>query len=138
MPTASPRRDYCLVGPDSKAAIANGLAGADWYKTEIPRKRMKELMERSDGPAIRDTVIWLIAAAIFATGGYVFWGTWWCVPFFFCYGAIYGGSSDSRWHECGHGTAFKTRWMNDLVYQVACFMIMREPSIWRWSHTPHH
>ena len=51
---------------------------------------------------------------------------------------LYGSSSDSRWHECGHGTAFKTRWMNDVVYQVACFMILREPTVWRWSHTRHH
>ena len=35
-------------------------------------------------------------------------------------------------------TAFKTPWMNDAVYQIACFMIMREPEIWRWSHTRHH
>ena len=51
---------------------------------------------------------------------------------------LYGSATDSRWHECGHGTAFKTRWMNDAVYQIACFMIMRKPTIWRWSHTRHH
>ena len=28
--------------------------------------------------------------------------------------------------------------MNDAVYQIACFMMMREPEIWRWSHTRHH
>ena len=28
--------------------------------------------------------------------------------------------------------------MNDVVYQIACFMILREPEIWRWSHTRHH
>ncbi len=51
---------------------------------------------------------------------------------------LYGSASDSRWHECSHGTAFKTPWMNDAVYQIACFMIMREPTVWRWSHTRHH
>jgi fatty acid desaturase len=51
---------------------------------------------------------------------------------------LYGSASDSRWHECGHGTAFKTRWMNDVVYQIACFMIMRNPVTWRWSHARHH
>jgi fatty acid desaturase len=132
------QRNYSLVGPDTEAAIAGGLAGADWYKTDVPRKRLKELMERSDGPAIRDTTIWLVAFITFGTGGYLFWGSWWAVPFFFCYGVLYGSSSDSRWHECGHGTAFKTRWMNDVIYQIACFMIMREPTIWRWSHARHH
>ncbi len=28
--------------------------------------------------------------------------------------------------------------MNDAVYEIACFMIMRNPVTWRWSHTRHH
>jgi fatty acid desaturase len=60
------------------------------------------------------------------------------VPFFAAYGVLYGSSSDSRWHECGHGTAFRTQWLNDAVYQIACFMVLREPTVWRWSHTRHH
>src|SRR5260221_6086187 len=132
------KRDYSLIGRDSEAAIANGLAAAEWYKTDVPRKRMKELMQRSDRPAIRDTIIWLGAFAFFAIGGYEFYGTWWAVPFFIGYGVLYGSSTDSRWHECGHRTAFKTVWLNDVTYQIACFMIMREPTIWRWSHTRHH
>jgi fatty acid desaturase len=28
--------------------------------------------------------------------------------------------------------------MNDALYQLASFMIMREPTVWRWSHTRHH
>jgi fatty acid desaturase len=28
--------------------------------------------------------------------------------------------------------------MNDWLYQIACFMIMRSPTVWRWSHTRHH
>ncbi|MBB3145319.1 fatty acid desaturase [Phyllobacterium trifolii] len=135
MPT---RRDYSLIGRDSQLAVESGLAAAEWYHTDIPRKQMKELMKRSDGPAIRDTAIWLGSMLIFAGLGVYFWGTWLCVPFFLAYGVLYGSASDSRWHECGHGTAFKTRWMNDVVYQIACFMIMRNPVTWRWSHTRHH
>jgi fatty acid desaturase len=99
---------------------------------------MKELMQRSDQPAIRDTIIWLAAFVVSAAGGIWFWGSWWCVPFFFVYGTLYGSSSDSRWHECGHGTAFRTRWMNDVIYQIASFMLMRNPVTWRWSHARHH
>ncbi|MGN6550005.1 MAG: fatty acid desaturase family protein [Pararhizobium sp.] len=106
--------------------------------TDVPRKVMKDLMKRSDGPAIRDTAIWLGAIVLFAAGAVWFWPTVWCIPFFFCYGVLYGSSTDSRWHECGHGTAFRTQWMNDAVYQLACFMIMRNPVTWRWSHTRHH
>ena len=131
-------RDYSLHGPSTQRAIEIGLAGAEWYHTDIPRKVMKDLMQRSDGPAMRDTIIWVMAHVLFAAGGIYFWGTWWCVPFWIGYGVLYGSACDSRWHECGHGTAFKTRWMNDVVYQIASFQVMRNPVAWRWSHARHH
>jgi fatty acid desaturase len=132
------KRDYSLVGESTKRAIETGLASADWYHSEVPRKTMKELMLRADGPAIRDTIIWIAAILLSAAGAIAFWGSWWCVPFFIVYGVLYGSSSDSRWHECGHGTAFRTRWMNDWIYQIASFMLMRNPVTWRWSHARHH
>ncbi|TIQ01786.1 MAG: fatty acid desaturase, partial [Mesorhizobium sp.] len=113
MDAAPSRRDYSLIGRDAKLAVETGLAAAEWYHTDIPRKQMKELMQRSDGPAIRDTIIWLAVLILSGAGGAWFWGTWWCVPFFFVFGVLYGSSTDSRWHECGHGTAFRTQWMND-------------------------
>jgi fatty acid desaturase len=131
-------RDYSLLGKSAEAALANGLAAAEWYHSDIDRKTMKGLMQRSDGPAIRDTVIWLGSMLVLAIAGILLWGSWWAVPVFLAYGVLYGSASDSRWHECGHGTAFKTRWMNDVVYQIACFMIMRNPVTWRWSHARHH
>jgi len=132
------KRDYSLLGLSGQAAVETGLAAAEWYHTDIPRKQMKELMKREDGPAIRDTAIWLGSMLVSGALGVYFWGSLWCVPFFLIYGVMYGSASDSRWHECGHGTAFKTRWMNDAVYQLACFMMMRNPVTWRWSHTRHH
>jgi len=135
---ASTKRDYNLLGKSSAAALANGLAAAEWYHSDIERKTMKGLMQRSDGPAIRDTAIWLGLLVVLGLAGIALWGTWWAVPVFLAYGVLYGSASDSRWHECGHGTAFKTRWMNDVVYQIACFMIMRNPVTWRWSHARHH
>ncbi len=131
-------RDYGLLGKDAEAARAKGLSAGRWYSAPIARKDLKELMRRKDGPAIRDTGIWLAGLALSGFGGYWFWGSFACVPFFLVYGVLYGSASDSRWHECGHGTAFKTRWMNDVVYNVASFMILREPTVWRWSHTRHH
>jgi fatty acid desaturase len=131
-------RDYSLTGPLNKMAQEIGLANAAWYKTEIPRARMKELMQRSDGPATRDTAIWIGLLILTGALGTYFWGTWWCVPFFFVYGVLYGSGGDSRWHECGHGTAFKTQWKNEAVYQLACFFMIRNPVVWRWSHSRHH
>ena len=129
---------YSLTGPENRAAVAVGLARGDWFRSAVPRKRMKELMRRSDYPAIRDTIIWLGLMGLFAGLGIAFWGSWRAVPFFLAYGLLYGSTSDSRWHEAGHGTAFKTRWIDQGLYQLASFMIMRDPTTWRWSHTRHH
>src|SRR5688572_8642915 len=131
-------RDYGLLGRDSKKAEEMGLASAQWYQCPMPRKRLKELMQRRDAPAIRDSLIWF--ASFLMSGGLAiyFWPTWAAPPFFLIYGVLYGSSSDSRWHECGHGTAFRTRWMNDVIYQIASFMLMRNPVTWRWSHVRHH
>ncbi|TIQ50131.1 MAG: fatty acid desaturase, partial [Mesorhizobium sp.] len=82
------KRDYSLVGESTRRAIETGLASAEWYHTDVPRKAIKELMQRSDGPAIRDTIIWIAAILGSAAGGVYFWGTWWCVPFFFVYGVL--------------------------------------------------
>ena len=131
-------RDYSLLGPDAQRAVATGLAAAEWYHTEVPRKVMKELMQRSDQPAIRDTALYYGLMILFAVLGIALWPTWWSAPFWLAYGVLYGSASDSRWHECQHGTAFKTKWMNEAVYQIACFMIVRNPAAWRWSHARHH
>jgi fatty acid desaturase len=133
-----PPRDYDLLGHDAELAVAAGLKSAQWYHSELDRKELKALMKRRDGPAIRDTFIWLGLMVVFALGAILTWPTLWTIPFLLAYGVLYGSATDSRWHECGHGTAFKTPWMNDAVYQIACFMIMRNPVRWRWSHTRHH
>ncbi|PIV73630.1 MAG: fatty acid desaturase [Rhodobacteraceae bacterium CG17_big_fil_post_rev_8_21_14_2_50_65_11] len=131
-------RDYSLTGPEARAAIEAGLASAEWYHSEIPRKAMKGLMRRKDAPALRDTALWIGLLILSAAGGIMTWGSWWAVPFWAAYGVLYGSACDSRWHECGHGTAFRTAWMNDAVYVLASFMVMRNPTSWRWSHARHH
>lgn len=130
--------DYSLVGKDSALAVEKGLADARWYTSPVPKQQMRALLERRDGPAIRDTIIWFAVLIGSGIGGYLLWGTAWAIIPFFIYGVIYGSSSDSRWHETSHGTAFKTDWMNNVLYEIASFMVLRESVVWRWSHTRHH
>lgn len=132
------KRDYRLTGPERARAAARGHGAIRWYASPLSRKRLAELMERRDGPAIRDTLLWFGLLGATGAGMVAAWGTIWSVPFVLAYGLLYGTASDSRWHECGHGRAFKTKWMNDWVYQIACFMILREPIVWRRSHARHH
>jgi fatty acid desaturase len=133
-----PEDRYSLTGPEAARAVAGGLASAEWYRAPIPRAEMKALMQRSDGPALRDTALWLLLLA--ASGGlaYASWGTWWAVPAFVIYGILFASCGDSRQHECFHGTAFRTQWMNTVIHQVASFMVLRQARVHRWGHARHH
>ncbi|UXX80994.1 fatty acid desaturase [Reichenbachiella carrageenanivorans] len=131
-------RDYSLLGPEAQKAVANGLAEATWYHCPVSRADMRQLLERKDLPAVIDTLIWfgliLGSATLFA----VWWPYWYAIIPYLIYCALYAGSSDSRWHESSHGTAFKSDWMNNVLYEIASFMVNRQSVPWRWSHTRHH
>ncbi|MEM1430435.1 MAG: fatty acid desaturase family protein [Pseudomonadota bacterium] len=127
-------RDYSLTGENS----ARGFELSDWYATQIPRKRLKELMRRSDRPGLINYGLWLGCVVVFGGLLIATWGTWWAAPVALVYGVFYGSGADSRWHETGHGTVFKTPWLNDAFYQLTAFMSLRNPNLWRWSHTRHH
>ena len=131
-------RDYTVGGPEAKVAEANGLVDADWYKPKVDRELMKQFMARSNGLAALHVASWFAALAVFGYLAHLSWGSWWAIPAFAVYGVLYGSMSDSRWHETGHRTAFRTKWLNDVVYYIASFMVFREPETWRWSHARHH
>ncbi len=131
-------RDYSLTGNESQRAIKMGLADAEWYRTPIDKDKMNELLTRKNGPGIRDTFIWF---GLIITSGYLFylwWGTWLAILPYIVYSVLYASTSDSRWHESSHGTVFKTDWMNNVLYEIASFMVLRQSNVWRWSHTRHH
>jgi fatty acid desaturase len=108
-----------------------------WFTAQIDRKLMKNLMKRSDMPALRDHGLWLALMALSAGAGVLAWGTWWALPCFLVYGVLYS-TSDHRAHELSHGTPFKTRWLNEAMYHLSAFMTLHEARYWRWSHTRHH
>ncbi len=138
LPRPAPSLDYSLTGLNAAAAVEKGLAEADWYQCPVPRETMRALLERRDGPAIRDTLLWFALILGFGYATYALWGTWWALLTYVPYAVLYASTSDSRWHEAGHGTAFRTDWMNNALYEIASFMVMRESTVWRWSHTRHH
>ncbi|HSV13631.1 MAG TPA: NADH:ubiquinone reductase (Na(+)-transporting) subunit F [Tepidisphaeraceae bacterium] len=130
--------DYSLTGEETGRAIERGLAEAEWYQCPVPRATMRELLDRRNGPAIRDTIIWFTLIIGLGALTWWLWPSWWAALPYLAYATLYASTSDSRWHEAGHGTAFKTDWMNNALYEIASFMVMRESTLWRWSHTRHH
>ena len=108
-----------------------------WFRPKLSREQLKALLVRSDLQGLKNFAPWVVL--LFASGYLAFlsWGTWWAVPAFFVYGTLYS-SSDARWHECAHGTVFRSTWLNECFYHVSSFMTFREAYLWRWSHSNHH
>lgn len=131
-------KSYSLIGETAADAIKDGFANPKWYRPDVPPDAIRALMEKSDAIALRDTALWLGGLIVSATIAVTLWPSWWSLPFWLIYGVLYGSASDARWHECGHKTAFKTSWMNAVVYHIASFMMMRNPVTWRASHVRHH
>jgi Na+-transporting NADH:ubiquinone oxidoreductase subunit F len=131
-------RDYRLGGESDRRAVEAGLAEASCYRSPIDRDLLAKLSERSDGAAARTTALYVVLLVATGLWAYSSLWSWWTGPALLLYGTLYGSSADPRWHECGHGTAFRTRWLNDAVYYPASFMVLRDPTVWRWSHVRHH
>jgi fatty acid desaturase len=109
----------------------------DWYVCPLDRTVLKRLMKRSDAKGMADFSFWL---ALLSVSGYIAiisWGTPWAALAFLTYGTIYS-SSESRAHDLGHGTPFKTRWINEVFYHFCSFMSLREAYYGRWRHALHH
>ena len=135
-------RDYALKGAAVNATSLTrddfeGEVEAQWFSANVNKKELKQLMRRSDGPALVHFGIWLAVLVGSGIGAFMTWGSWWCVPFFLVYGVMYS-MSDHHAHELSHGTPFKTRWINEVLYHLNGFMTLHEGVYWRWSHTRHH
>ena len=130
--------DYSLSGPMGQRAIERGLVDAEWFTPDIDPERLRALQARTDWRAALDTGLWLALLVASGVLAYRSMWSWWSIPAFGAYGALYGGAADARWHECSHGTAFAHRGANDAVYYLASFMLWRGPTLWRWSHYRHH
>ena len=112
--------------------IKNNDISNDWYKIQVDRKELKKLYKRSDLAGFKHVFIFfsfLILSGILCIN---FYDSCWFILFYLCYCTLWGGA-DAIWHECGHGTALKTRIYNDIFYQIASFMNNFEPVRWRWS-----
>ncbi len=104
----------------------------------IDKKRLKQLARRSDRPGLIYLAQW--AGFLLCTGGLVWFtlGTWWVLPAMFLHGIFLTVPAYALSHETAHGTAFKTRWLNEAVLWVTSFLYLEEPLHRRYTHTNHH
>ena len=116
---------------------ADQIEVKEWYTCDIPKKELKTFLKRDDYHASLHVGLWFFL--LFASGylAYRLIGTIWVIPAFLLYGIIFSGAN-ARWHECSHGTPFKTNWLNEFVFFIAAAMEQRDIVHTRWEHALHH
>ena len=113
----------------------------EWYRSPIEGARLRELAKRSDLQG------WFQAMghlALFAGTGalvYFFWARELWLGFaaaLFVHGTVasfFGGVGP---HELGHGTVFRTKWLNKFFLYLFSLLSWWDPFDYASSHTYHH
>ena len=120
-----------LTSPEANAKL---LAA---QREIVSRQRLKPFTRRTD----RHGLIYFGGhmAIILGTGYLVYLatGTGWLVPAMLLHGVMLGHLF-APMHECSHGTAFRTRWLNETVHWITGILILWPPTYFRYDHTGHH
>lgn len=103
----------------------------------VPRSTLKKLARRND----RVALLYLAGhAALLAATGFgisLARGTWWMLPAMAVHGVVIAFLF-APMHELSHGTAFRSRWLNELAFRVISFFYISPPVFFRYFHAAHH
>ncbi len=104
----------------------------------LDRKVLKAVAQRSDRPGLTYLAVWISGLAV--TGALVMLSrtSAWVWPVMVMHGILLTVPAYALSHETAHGTAFRTRWMNEAVLWLTSLIYMEEPLHRRYTHTNHH
>jgi fatty acid desaturase len=108
-----------------------------WWEPRIDRAVLKALMGRSDWPGLYFLGVWVGLLVVTGLSIHFSRGTWWVAPAVIAYGVVLGFAYAPS-HECAHGTAFRTRWLNEAVLWISSFIWGESPTHRRFAHSHHH
>jgi fatty acid desaturase len=103
----------------------------------IDRTRLADLNRRSDAHGLRHLAGH--AALLVATGAMVYLalGSWWILPAMVLHGVVLAALF-APLHETIHRTAFKSRWLNDVVGWLCSLLVVLPSEYFRFFHFAHH
>ena len=104
----------------------------------LDRATLKTLARRSDRPGLVHLAGWAAGLALTGAGVWAALGTVWVWPAMFVHGVLLTVPAYSFSHETAHGTAFRTRRLNEAVLWIASLVYFEEPLHRRYTHTNHH
>ena len=105
---------------------------------KLDKRTLKAIARRSDRPGLIYLAQWIAFLAATGTLVAVTLGSWWVWPAMLLHGAVLTVPAYAFSHETAHGTAFKTRWLNEAVFWVTSLLYLEEPLHRRYTHTNHH
>jgi fatty acid desaturase len=104
---------------------------------KVERARIAPLLRKRDVPGLLFFGAWLVATGMATWLLFTVWGTVWVAPALLLEGVILSFAYAAS-HEGAHGTAFRTRWLNETVFYITSFVFGEEPMYRRYSHGRHH
>ncbi len=104
----------------------------------LDKKTLKQIAARSDRPGLRHLAKWTLSLVLTGALVWASLGTLWVWPAMFVHGVFLTVPSYAFSHETAHGTAFRSRWLNEAVLWITSLLYMEEPLHRRYTHTNHH
>lgn len=116
------------------ATTTDKVFGAEYL---LSRSELKQFVTRTD----KNGLIQLVGhfGLLGITGTAIYWtaGTWWMVPAMMIHGIVMAFLF-APMHETSHGTAFRSRWLNEAVFRLISFIYISPPMFFRYFHAAHH
>lgn len=104
----------------------------------LDRKELKALVARSDRPGLVWLAQWITALALTGYGVHLSLGGWLIVPAMIVFGSVLTVPAYALSHETAHGSAFRTRALNEALLWLSSLIYGEEPYHRRYAHTSHH
>ncbi len=133
------------LGPETESLaeytteVRKGVS-ISWYRSPLPPGAMKMLHTKSDVKGAIQTLGFLaIFACTVSLAMYSFshWPWWVTIAAVFLNGTV-GSFGINAVHELGHGTVFKTKWLNVFFCHVSAFFGLINHEMFQSSHIRHH
>ncbi|MCY3946009.1 MAG: fatty acid desaturase [Anaerolineaceae bacterium] len=113
----------------------------EWYRSPIPGAKLRELSRRSDRQAWFQAgghlALFVITAALVTHfWSLQLWGAF--LVALFCHGTVTSFFTGVAPHELGHGTVFRTKWLNKVFLHLFSLIGWWDIYDYGSSHTYHH
>jgi fatty acid desaturase len=103
----------------------------------LDKRERKRLTRRDDTAGLTFLTGHLGAVALGCAGIYYTIGTVFLIPVMLVHGIVLA-CLFAPMHECSHGTAFRSRWLNEGAYWLVSLIYVSQPTWYRYRHAVHH